>query len=569
MNPLFQILQRPLAAAGVLSFFVNLLLLAPALFMMQVFDRVLVSRSLDTLLVLLLGMVVALVLVVLLDYVRSRLQGVVGNLVAEALSPAVARIVMARSARRTQQADAPGLREVGSLRNVFSAQGVLALFDVPWAIVYVAVIWLAHPALGIASAAAALLMWLFAWLNDRFTRGNIEKLQAEAWKANRYLEASLENAEVAQTLGMGGALVDRWRRMNNAVTEMQRPTARLTVGSAAFTRGFRQAVQVLLQALGAYLVIAGEATPGVMVATTVLLGRALAPVEQIVGSWRVLAEGRHAFRRLSKMLEEQGAQAERMSLPPPTGHLVAESVVYRPPGSDRLILSGVSLRLEPGESLAVIGPSGAGKSTLVRVLSGLWAPTAGVVRLDHVDLSQWDREELGPWLGYVPQDVELFAGTVAENIARLREVDSEQAVRAARRAGVHELILTLPNGYDTEIAPGSGLLSPGQRQRIALARALYGEPRLLLLDEPNSNLDGAGEQALADALRALRGHVTVVVVTHRRALIEHMDKILVLEAGRVKEFGRVADVLRQAVPGKAPAQVVAIPRPPAVAGERT
>jgi PrtD family type I secretion system ABC transporter len=562
MHQLRRILARPLACVAGLSFFVNLLLLAPALFMLQLFDRVLVSGSRETLAMLLLGMAVALLLMFAFDYLRARLQGVAGNLIAESLSPAVAKVMLARSARRAERVPAEGLRDVAALRNLFSAQGLLALFDTPWALVYVAVIWLAHPLLGVAAALAALAMLALALLNDRLTRRDIESLQKEASKATRYLEASMANAEVAQSLGMGDALVARWRRLNAAVTALQGPTARRSVAMAAFTRTTRQAVQVALQALGAYLVIAGEGTPGVMVATTILLGRALAPVEQVVASWRVLAEGRLALRRLRDLCGAAESQPPRMSLPAPVGRLRAEGLVYRPPGSERVVLGGVSLALEAGESLAVIGASGAGKSTLVRLLSGLWKPSAGVVRLDHADLAQWPREELGPFLGYVPQDVELFAGSVAENIARLGEVDAEQVVRAAQRAGVHEMILALPDGYDTAIDPASALLSPGQRQRIALARALYGEPRLLILDEPNSNLDGAGEAALAEALRALQGRVTVIVVTHRTTLIQHVDKMLVLEAGRAKHFGATAEVL-QAL--KQPSVVVPMPRVAAVA----
>jgi len=300
-----------------------------------------------------------------------------------------------------------------------------------------------------------------------------------------------------------------------------------------------------------------------MVATTILLGRALAPVEQVVGSWRVLAEGRLAFRRLRELLEKADSRQERMVLPAPTGQLQAQGLMFRPLHSERLILAGVSLSLEPGESLAIIGPSGAGKSTLLRLLTGVWKPTTGVVRLDHVDLTQWPREEIGPWLGYVPQDVELFPGTVAENIARLGEADSQKVVRAAQRAGVHELILSLPDGYDTVIDHMGVMLSPGQRQRIALARALFGDPKLLVLDEPNSNLDGAGELALADALKALHGEVTTVVVTHRTTLVQHMDKMLVLDAGRVQHFGTVSEVM-QALPHPgqkaAGGQVVVMPR---------
>jgi PrtD family type I secretion system ABC transporter len=433
---------------------------------------------------------------------------------------------------------------VGSLRALFSAQGLLALFDSPWVIAYVAVIWLAHPLLGIAAAGAAIVMLLLAVTNDIVTRREIEDLQKAAAGATRYLEASLQNAEVAQTLGMTDALVARWRCKNAEVTALQQPTAARTVAMAALTRTMRQAVQVLMLAMGAWLVISGEASAGVMIATTTLLGRALAPVEQVVGSWRILAEGRAAFRRLGELLRSADAEPQRMALPAPSGRLLAHNLLFRAPQGERMLLAGVSLQLEAGESLAIIGASGAGKSTLVRVLSGVWKPTAGTVRLDQADLAQWPRDELGPWLGYVPQDVELFPGTVAENIARLGEVDSEQVVRAAKRAQAHELILALPEGYDTVVDAHSAVISPGQRQRIALARALYGDPKLVILDEPNSNLDGAGEAALAEALKALRGQVTVVVVTHRSTLIQHVDKVLVLDAGKAQHYGPAAEVMR-------------------------
>jgi len=560
MKTLFKLLTRPLASIAAFSFFTNLLLLAPALFMLQVFDRVLTSQSRETLLVLLVGVAIALGMSLLLDYLRSRLQGVAGNMVAEQLSPVVARVMLARSAGNAEQGSAEGLRDVATLRNLLSAQGLLALFDTPWAVVYIAVIWLAHPVLGMAALAAAVLMLALAVLNDRLTRKNIEALQQEAARSTRYLESSMQNAEVVQSLGMGSALIAKWRALNGRVTALQRPTARRSVAMAATTRATRQMVQVLMQALGAYLVITGEATPGVMVATTILLGKALSPVEQIVGSWRVLAEGRLALARTSALLEAVDSQPQRMKLPAPVGRLQASGLVFRPPKGERLILAGVSLSLEPGEAMAIVGPSGAGKSTLVRLLTGLWQPAAGVVRLDGVDLAQWDREELGPWLGYVPQDVELFAGTVAENIARLGVPDPQAVVRAAQRAGIHDMVLGLPNGYDTVIGSAGVMLSPGQRQRIALARALYGDPRLLILDEPNSNLDGGGELALGEALKALKGEVTVVVVTHRSTLVQHMDKMLVLEAGRAQHYGTVAEVL-QAMRQPAGAQVVSMPRP--------
>ncbi|MDP2255055.1 MAG: type I secretion system permease/ATPase [Polaromonas sp.] len=570
MNTLLQLLKRPLLHVAGLSFFVNLLLLVPALFMLQVFDRVLASQSGETLLVLLIGAGVAMVLLLALDYLRARLQGVAGNIVAESLSPAVTKIVVVQGARRSGRGTSEGLRDVGALRALFSAQGLLALFDAPWVIVYVAVIWLAHPVLGMTAAGAALLMLALALINDFITRREIEALQRAAAGATRYLEASLQNAEVAQTLGMTDALIARWRQKNAEVTALQQPTATKTVAMAALTRTLRQAVQMVMLAVGAWLVISAQATPGVMIACTILLGRALAPVELVVGSWKVLAEGRAAFRRLSEMLGAAAAEPARMALPAPRGQLLAQNLMFRAPQGERMLLAGVSLQLDAGESLAIIGASGAGKSTLVRLLTGVWKPTAGTVRLDQADLTQWPREDLGPWLGYVPQDVELFPGTVAENIARLGAVDSAQVVQAAQRAHVHELILALPEGYDTMVDPHSAVISPGQRQRIALARALYGDPKLVILDEPNSNLDGAGELALAETLRSLRGQATVVVVTHRATLIQHVDKMLVLDAGKVQHYGPIADVMKamqqKSQPAAAPAgggaQVVAMPRAP-------
>ena len=451
MKPLLSHLKRPLLHVAGFSFFINLLLLIPAIFMLQVFDRVLVSRSTDTLLVLALGAGIGLLLLMALDYVRARLQGVAGNVIAETLSPVVTKLTVAQAARRSGKPLNEGLRDIGTLRAAFSAQGLLAV--------------------------------------------------------------------------------------------------------------------------GAYLVITGQASPGVTIACTILLGRALQPVEQVVGSWKVLVEARAAFARLTALLDSAAAEPRRMELPAPRGELVAHQLAYRPLGTERVLLAGVSLQLAAGESLAIIGPSGAGKSTLLRLLTGVWAPTAGVVRLDGSDLAQWPREQLGPWLGYVPQDVELFAGSVAENIARLGEVDSAKVVAAAQRARVHEMIQSLPDGYDTPVDPTSALLSPGQRQRIALARALYGDPRLLILDEPNSNLDGAGEIALAEALKALRGQVTVVVVTHRTTLVQHVDKMLVIEAGRTQHYGSVAEVMKamQAkAQGQSPAgaNVVAMPMAAASAMEK-
>lgn len=545
MKPLWNELRPRLLAIAAFSFVINLLFLAPAIFMLQVFDRVIPSNSRETLTVLLVGTGIALVLLLFLDYVRNRVQNLLGSIIDDYLSPPVVKAIVAQSARVPHGVRSDGMRDITTLRTLFSANALIALFDAPWVVIYVGVIWLFHPALGMGSAFAALLMLGLAWLNDRVSRNVLDDLQKEGRRASHYVESSLRNAEVLQVLGMTDNLLSRWRKLQNKITASQTSASRRTVSFMALTKFLRQAIQVLIMALGAYLVISLEASAGVMIATTVLLGRAIQPVEQLVGSWRTLLESRGAYQRLLALSEHFEREEPRVSMPRPAGFLAVDGVAYRPRGSDKLILASISFSLQEGEALAVLGPSAAGKSTLARLLTGVWPATAGSVRLDGADLAYWPRDQLGPWMGYVPQDVELFDGTVADNIARLGEVDSEAVIRAAERANAHELILGLEKGYDTPVGEQGARLSPGQRQRIALARALYGDPRLVILDEPNANLDGEGEIALARAMSGLRSEgVTTVVITHRPSLIAHVDKILVLGEGRMQKFGPASEIMK-------------------------
>jgi ATP-binding cassette subfamily C exporter for protease/lipase/ATP-binding cassette subfamily C protein EexD len=545
MKFLWDDLRPLLRALAAFSLCINVLSLVPSLFMLEVFDRVLPSNSPETLLVLLAGTGIALLLLLVLDYVRHRVQHVVGTLLDERLSPPVVQAIVTRLARAAPTVGLAGIRDVAALRGVFAAQGLIALFDTPWALVYVGVIWAIHPALGLGAALAALLMLGLAWLNDRVSRRALEGLQHDGRRATQYVESSLRNAEVLQALGMTEPLLQRWRTLQDQVAALHISASRSSVAFTVVTRFTRQAIQIGMMALGAYLVLAQHASSGIMIATTILLGRAVQPIEQVVGSWRLLTEARAAYRRLRELAPELGPPAPYLPLPRPDGSLVVEGVSYRAPGTDKLILMNITWSLAPGEALAILGPSAAGKSTLARLLTGVWAPATGSVRLDGADVARWPRPDLGPWLGYVPQDVELFEGTVAENIARLGPVEAMAVVAAAQRANVHEMILSLPQGYETPVGEHGTRLSPGQRQRVALARALYGTPRLVVLDEPNANLDGAGEMALAQAMSSLRRDgVTSVVVTHRPSLIAHVDKILVLEAGRVVQFGPAADVLK-------------------------
>lgn len=545
MKSLWAELGPLLRRLAVFSFVINVLFLVPALFTLQVFDRVIPSNSMETLVVLLAGVGAALGIVLVLDYVRLRLQHITGNIVDERLSPPVVHAVVAATARAPQAVRSDAIRDVATLRSLFSANGVTALLDAPWVVVYVAVIWAFHPALGWGAAGAAGLMLLLAWLNDRVGRVALDKLQREGRRASRYVEGSMRNAEVLQAMGMTERLLHRWRTLQDEILGMQTRASRGSVAFTAVTRFVRQSVQVVMMAIGAYLVLTQQASAGVMIATTILLGRALQPVEQLVGSWRILNDARAAYRRLNELSQQFESGPPRVSLPRPEGRIDLDGVSFRPAGGDRTVLFGITMNLEPGEALALIGPSAAGKSTLARLLTGIWAPSTGKIRLDGVDVSNWPRHELGPWIGYVPQDVELFDGTVAENISRLEDIDSKSVIAAAKRANAHDMIIQLPQGYDTPVGEQGVRLSPGQRQRVALARAVYGDIRLLVLDEPNASLDADGEMALARALSGLRAEgITSIVVTHRPSLIAHADKILILEAGRVKQFGPASEVMK-------------------------
>jgi ATP-binding cassette subfamily C exporter for protease/lipase/ATP-binding cassette subfamily C protein EexD len=476
----------------------------------------------------------------LLDVVRSRLLAAAGMALDRRIGPRVLEGVLGRVSAAEF---APGLRDVNALRGFLGGSGVMALFDAPWLPIFLLIIFLFHPLLGAIALAGSALMCLLAYLNERLSRPPLERAQAEGRRAARYIDAAVRNTEVIGALGMLPALTRRWERLNDAVLREQLRAAEVGSRFAGWTKFARQALQTAMLAAGAWLVIGQHVSAGVMIAATILLGRALAPVEMLVAGWRSLVEARGAWRRLAALLEKEPAAAAT-ELPVPRGRLAVESVAFTYPGTERVFLRGVSFGLAAGESLGIVGPSASGKSTLSRLLVGVWKPVSGAVRLEGADVAAWPRAALGPHIGYLPQDVELFSGTVAENIARLGEPDAAEVVRAAQRAGVHEMILRLPKGYDSEIGEGGQVLSAGQRQRIALARALYGQPCLVVLDEPNSNLDHEGEQALSRALTILKEEgVTVVVVAHRPSLLAGVDRLLVLRDGMVDAFGSRGEVM--------------------------
>jgi ATP-binding cassette, subfamily C, type I secretion system permease/ATPase len=525
--------------AGLFSLAINLLLLVPPLYMLQVFDRVITSNSQETLIALTAAALIALGLMAFLDVLRARLLAAAGIALDRMLGPRVLEGVL----NRLSGAEfANGLKDVNTLRSFLVGNGVLAIFDAPWLPLFLLIIFLFHPLLGVLALAGAISMCLLAFLNERFARRPLERVQAEGRRAGRFIDMSSRNTEVISALGMLPAVTRRWARLNDAVLREQVQAAAISGRYSGITKFARQLIQTGMLAAGAYLVVEQHVSSGVMIAATILLGRALAPVEMLVASWRSLVDARSAWLRLDELLTKNPPAEPGTDLPVPAGKLDVEGVVFRI--KDQAIIRGASFRLAAGESLGMIGPSASGKSTLARLLVGVWKPAGGVVRLDGADVATWPREKLGPHIGYLPQDVELFTGTVAENIARLGEADHAGVILAAQRAHVHDLVLRLPKGYDSEIGEGGQTLSPGQRQRIALARALYGNPRLVVLDEPNANLDHEGEQALLRTLHGLQADgVTVVIIAHRPSLLGGVDKILVLRDGAVEAFGPRNEIL--------------------------
>jgi len=531
--------------AAVFSFFVNLLMLASPIYMMQVFDRVLGSRSNETLIMLTLITVAAFAVMSLLEVFRSLLL-TRGGVALDRLVAGPVLQESLNSARRPGDNPHPyAMRDVNTVRDFLTGRGIMAFFDAPWAPILIIVIFLFHPLFGVIATIGIAILFGLAVLGDKSTRTSVEAAKSKNRKASAFAEVAVQNAEVVYAMGMGPAVAKRWRALNDDALESQSQASSRAGKIVATSKFVRTTRSVIMLAAGAYLIIDLHVTPGVMIAATLILGRALAPVEQVLSGWKGMVEAREAYMRLSKMLEHTQRAVEPMLLPAPEGRLVLEKVSFARSLTNP-ILRNVSFDLAPGESLAIIGPSAAGKSTLARIIMGVWQPVTGAVRLDGASLADWDRDQLTAHLGYLPQDVELFDGTVAENIARLGdpEASHEQIVEAAKKAMVHELILHLPNGYDSKIGRAGVVLSGGQRQRIALARAMFGQPKLVVLDEPNSNLDSDGEVALMQAIRNLKeDRVTLVVVTHRPSLLGDVDKMLVLKNGAVDAFGPRQEVM--------------------------
>lgn len=538
----------------------SLLALTTSFYMLQVYDRVLSSRSEDTLLLLTLIAVGAIAVFAALDSLRLRLLMRIGLRVGEALSATVLRAMVAGTSQTGGTQLRTGLRDVETVRNFVGSPALGALMDAPFIVVYLVVLTLLHPLfLAVVLVGGAILI-VIALINQRTTQTGTLHALGLASRAQQYADDGLRNADVLEGMGMSSTFVASWRRKwlasQRAGTEAADRDSRL----GSMSRGVRLLIQIFLLGVGAMLILDFHATGGVMIGASIIGARALAPIETIVGSWKNVIALRAAWSRIADLLEKAPKRDEGMKLPAPRGHLQLGSVTFSSRAAGRQVLTNVSLEVLPGEALGVIGPSACGKSTLLRLMVGAWPCTSGVVRLDGANIYDWPRAELSPYIGYLPQDVELFEGTVRENIARMTDGDPDEVVRAAQRARAHEMILALPKGYDTEVGGSGHRLSGGQSQRIGFARALFGDPRLVVLDEPNSNLDGAGEESLLNALGTLRQEgVTLVIVAHRPSILNGVDKMLVLKAnGTVEAFGPRAEVMAQfakrAQPARPPGQ---------------
>lgn len=545
-------LQAALAACkgsfisvGFFSLFVNFLMLVPSFYMLQVYDRVIGSGSESTLVMLTLILILLLATMGALEWVRSRIMVRISTRLDTLLGGRLYDASFKQALYSGgMNASAQPLNDMTGLRQFLTGNGLFAFFDAPWLPVYLAVMFMFHPWFGWFAVLCALVLIALAWANERLTNQSLKDANKENIAATAFTNKNLRNAEVVESMGMLPQLRRRWQEKNNRVLELQGVASDRAGSITAISKTTRMLVQSLILGLGAYLALEQEISPGLMIAGSILLGRALAPIDLMIGSWKGFSTARGQYERLNELLAKIAAEPDRMSLPAPQGELSAESLMVTPPGSQQPVIRGVSFRVAAGESVGIIGPSGAGKSTLARALLGIWPASHGKVRLDGADVFTWKRDELGPYIGYLPQDIELFEGSISENIARFGEVDPVAVVEAAKLAGVHELILRLPQGYDTVIGASGGGLSGGQRQRIGLARAVYGQPKLIVLDEPNSNLDDQGERALALAMQQLKAAgTTLFVITHRTSVLGAVDKLMVLRDGALAMFGPRDQVL--------------------------
>ena len=538
--------------AGIFSMFINVLMLTSPLYMLQLYGRVVTSRSLDTLFFLTLIVIFLYLCMMFFEILRSRILVVFSNQIDLQLSERVYDAIFKLSARQPGRVSSQPMRDLNTIKQYLSTNGVFAFLDAPWLPFYILILFFFHPYFGYFSIAAAIVLFVLALLNEGATKDGLKRSNDAFGAETRFVDLNLRNTEVIQAMGMNGNLKKIWHKKHNEFLEAHSESSVKAGMYANISKVFRVVSQSLMLGLGAYLVVLQEVNPGMMIAGSIIMGRALAPLDILISSWKSYKNTKESYARLSQFLEDFPADNEKLKLPDPKGDIFLETISLVPPHGKAPTLMGVNFELKSGDMCAIIGPSAAGKSSLARAMLGVWPVFHGVVRVDGADITQYNSDHLGQFVGYLPQDVELFEGNIAENIARFGELDSEAIVRAAKLANVHDMILNLPDGYETKIGIGGASLSGGQRQRVALARALYKEPKIIVLDEPNASLDEDGERALFAALASMKGKATIVLITHKLNILNLVDKIAVLNAGRLMYFGARDAVLAEL--GKANAQ---------------
>lgn len=531
---------------GIFSAIINLLMLGPTLYMLQVYDRVLASRNEMTLYMVSLMLIFAILFMGALEFVRSYIVIRVGAKLDMQLNKRIYTAAFEQNLKRGGGNAGQALQDLTNIRQFMTGNALFAFFDAPWFPIYLIVIFIFNVWLGVFATIAAIIIVVLAYANEKVSRKPLDEANAMAVMSSGLANNNLRNAEVIEAMGMLPNLMNRWYKLHGRFLNLQAEASEKSGTVTAISKFTSITSQSLILGLGALLVIYNQVTPGMMIAGSILMGKSMGPVQLLIGVWRQFSGARSSYERLTKLLEDNPPRQPGMSLEKPKGAISLEGVTAAPPGSPVAVLKGINLAINAGDVLGVIGPSGSGKSTLARLLVGVWPAAVGKVRLDGADVYQWNKDELGPHIGYLPQDIELFGGSVSENIARFGEIDAEKVIRAARLAGVHDMILHLPKGYDTMLGPDGAGLSGGQKQRLGLARAMYGDPSLLVLDEPNSNLDDVGEQALVVAVNELRQQgKTIVLVTHRTSIIGATTKLLLLRDGMVQMFGPSNQVLQE------------------------
>ena len=537
-------------ATGLMSGMSNILMLTGAIFMLEIYDRVLPSRSIPTLVALVILAAVLFTAQGLLDMIRGRVLIRIGARLDEQLSPRVYETIVRLPLKVGNRSDGlQPLRDLDSVRSFLSGPGPTALFDLPWLPIYLAICFAFHPYIGLAALVGAIVLGCLTLMTEVLTREPTQEATRFGTTRTALAEASRRNAEAMKAMGMMPRIAALWHDANNKYMHSQQRASDVAGGFGSASKALRMMLQSAVLAVGAYLVINQLATGGIIIAGSILSARALAPVDLAIANWKGFVGARQSWQRLTRLLAALPPLVVPMALQPPQKNLLVEGITVAPPGSDRIVVQDASFNLQAGHGLGIIGPSGSGKSSLARMLIGVWQPVRGRIRLDGAALDQWPPDILGASIGYVPQDVELLAGTVAQNIARFATpVDANMVISAATAAGVHELIVGLPDGYETQVGEGGTALSAGQAQRVALARALYGDPFLVVLDEPNSNLDSEGDEALSRAIMGVRARGgIVIVVAHRPSAIASVDQLIMMHQGRVQAFGPKEEVLARVV----------------------